>query len=73
MSELNGMCDGSHCKTAAGEVRVLPLGGGANLILCRACHRYELEFRRERNVTLGDFAKFALPAWETLEVYEVSP
>jgi len=73
MSELNGMCDGSHCRSAASEVRVLPLGGGANLILCRACHAHELAWRRERNRSLGDFAQFALPEWETLAVYGGAP
>lgn len=50
---------------------MLPIGGSGNLILCRACFNYEIGWRRERNNELEEFAKFALPNWEDLEVYEV--
>lgn len=66
----NPQCDGGHCRTATGKVRVLPLGGGANLILCRVCFEHEISWRRERNRALGTAAQFALPAWEALDVYD---
>lgn len=69
MQTHNPMCDGSHCRSSLGEVRVLPIGGGANLIVCPACHEHELGWRRQRNHELGRPA-FLLPAWDTLEVYD---
>ena len=65
----NPNCDGSHCLSSTGEVRVLPTGGGSNLILCCACHANEIRYRRERNRSLSKDAAFALPEWEALEVY----
>lgn len=65
----NPNCDNDKCRDANGEVRVLPLGGGANLILCRACFEHELRFRRERNRELSPDCQFKLPDWEVLAVY----
>ena len=71
----NPNCDGGHCTSKQGEVRVLPLSRqlsvSGNLILCRACFNNEIEWRKGRNRELGKFARFDLPAWEELEVYEV--
>lgn len=64
-------CDGSG-PHSSGEVRVMPTGGGGNLILCRRCWENELSYRRDRNKILGAFAQFALPAWNDSEVYETS-
>lgn len=66
----NPNCDGGHCRSETGEVRLLPLGGGANLILCRTCHEHELSYRRERNRELASNVRFDLPDWEDLEVYK---
>ncbi len=44
----NPNCDGSHCRSETGEVRVYPLGGGGNLILCHACFAHENRYRFER-------------------------
>jgi len=66
----NPNCDGVHCLRTDGEVRVLPTGGGGNAILCRTCFNHELAWRKKRNKDLGEFAQFALPAWEDLEIYE---
>ena len=70
----NPMCDGSHCTSETGEVRVLPVtnfvsGGCSNVILCRACHWHELSWRRERNRELAPECQFDLPAFETLKFY----
>jgi hypothetical protein len=67
---FNPNCDGGKCDSSVGEVRVLPTGGDGNAILCRSCHRHELSWRRDRNRELGDFAKFDLPTWESLKVYD---
>jgi len=66
----NPNCDGDHCRSNVGDVRLLPAGGDSNLILCRGCYEHELTWRRSRNRELGTAAQFDLPAWETLTVYE---
>ena len=66
---VNNDCCGNGPHTA-GEVRVMPAGGDSNLILCCACWQRELSYRRERNRTLGTFAQYNLPAWETAKVYD---
>ena len=66
------MCDGGHCRSATGEVRVLPSGGSSNLILCRACFDHEIRWRRDRNRDLGRDAQFKLPTWDSLRVYDPS-
>ena len=67
----NNYCDGSRCQNPDGEVRVLPTGGGGNVILCRACFHHEINWRRDRNRDLSREAAFELPEWESLEVYRV--
>ena len=65
----NYMCDGGCCTEPHGEVRVYPLGGGANLILCEACFAHENTYRtymRERYPT----ACYPDVPWVTAEVYE---
>lgn len=51
------------------EARILPTGGGSNIICGISGYQQEMQFRRERNKELSKTAKFALPAWETLKVY----
>ena len=48
MSDINPNCCGDHCTERDGEVRVYPLGGGANLILCLACWAHENRYRYDR-------------------------
>ena len=65
----NNMCDSNRCRSNVGEVRVLPTGGGGNIIVCRACFDHEIGFRRERNKELSRETAFPLPRWQDLEVY----
>lgn len=65
----NPNCDGSHCTSHSGPVRVLPYGGGGNLILCRACYLHEIQFRRERNRELAADCRYDLPGWDVLKAY----
>jgi len=67
MRARNNNCDGDHCRVETGEVRVLPYGGGGNLILCRACYEHEIRWRKERNREV--WSAFDLPAWESLRIY----
>jgi len=65
----NYNCDGSHCSSPYGEVRVYPLGGGANLILCITCAAHENHFRFERGRETGRPDDFPQVNWFECEVY----
>jgi hypothetical protein len=69
----NPNCDGARCTWSVGEVRVLPLGAGGNLILCHTCFAHEIRFRKERNKELSADARFDLPTWESLKIYTGAP
>jgi len=62
----NPNCDNDKCMSATGEVRVLPTGGDSNAILCWACYKHEMAFRRDRNRELAAECRFDLPDWESL-------
>ena len=66
---FNNSCDGGHLTNM--EVRLLPLNKdqGSNLIVCFNHYLEEIKWRKMRNIALGDFAKFDLPTWESLEIY----
>ena len=84
---INNNCDGQGCDNCTGEnseVRVLPLGGGANAILCKNHFYKEISYRQNRN--LNEFTRiywkddetlkqekkpgnFDLPKWEDLKIY----
>lgn len=68
----NPNCDGGHCTSETGQVRVLPTGGDSNAILCRSCYAHEMRFRRERNGSILHpvAVPFDLPEWDNLKVYE---
>jgi len=67
----NYSCDGDHCRDPRSEVRVYPLGGGANLIMCRACFAHENRYRMERAREPGiDPANFPTVNWDTATVYK---
>lgn len=58
---------GPHMK---GEVRVYPLGGGANSIYCRWCWRKENLYRYERGRETGEPAKWPQLDWNSAKVYK---
>lgn len=64
----NNNCDGSG-PCVEGQVRLLPIGGEANVILCAACFRREIRWRVERNRELSPDCQFKLPAWTDCKVY----
>lgn len=84
---INNNCDSQGCGNCTGEhslVRVLPLGGGANAILCKNHFHKEIKYREQRNMeeftriywqdseTLKQEKKdgaFDLPKWEDLQIY----
>lgn len=57
-------CDHGHMLN--GETRLLPTGGGGNVIVCIHHYHKEIAFRRER-IAAG--VPFDLPTWESLKVY----
>lgn len=65
----NPNCDGGHCLFDTGEVRVYPLGGGANLILCRACVGHENRYRAERGQEHGRPDDWPQQTWDELKPY----
>lgn len=62
----NPSCDGDVCTSAAGETRKLPIGGGGNLLLCRACFDHEMAYRRE--LEEDGRGKQDIPEWGDLEI-----
>lgn len=64
-------CDQGHGMDYT--VKLLPLGGSGNAILCFRCFHKEMKFREERNKTLVfESNKFDLPKWGDLKVYDPS-
>jgi hypothetical protein len=65
MADPNPNCDGGRCRSATGQVRVYPIGGGGNLILCRYCWNYENAFRQRRD----NPAAWPQVQWDTAKIY----
>jgi hypothetical protein len=57
MKPHNNNCDGAHCTSEQGEVRVYPIGSGGNLILCHSC------FAHENRYNFGRGAETKHPEW----------
>ncbi len=55
------------------EARVLPLGGGANIITGPKGYRLEMANRRHMNSRNGPDGQWDLPSWESLRVYFPEP
>lgn len=66
----NPDCCNSLCIKADGEVRILPLGGGANLTLCLNCFNHEMRYRRDRIKEGADPESFKVKQWSELRVYD---
>lgn len=57
-------CDHGH--ETSGETRLLPYGGGGNIITCYQHYLTELAWRKER---IADGVPYDLPAWDELRRY----
>lgn len=66
----NPMCDGAHCRHESGEVRVYPLGGDGNAILCLACFAHENRYRYERGRETQRPEDWPQVNWSTAKVYQ---
>lgn len=63
-------CDGGG-PHRPGEVRVYPIGGGGNLILCQACWAHEVGFEIERlRAARVPNSEWNLLKWEDAQVYK---
>jgi hypothetical protein len=65
----NPNCSGGHCRSETGPVKVYPLGGGGNLILCRACWAHENDYRRQRGLDTRAPENFPVLDWDGAELY----
>ena len=65
----NWNCSNDRCIDPDGEVRIYPLGGDGNLILCRECVAHENAYRRGRGRYTGNPKAFPTHAWKDLEVF----
>jgi len=69
----NPNCDGEHCLSEVGKVKVVPIGANpdsGNLLLCRGCFFHEMQWRHQRNRELEPSAQFPVLLWEELSVYD---
>lgn len=64
----NANCDGSHCKSSKGIVKLLPYSSDGNMIFCHSCYIHEIDDRKER---IKEGVPWSLPEWENLKTYEV--
>lgn len=70
MSEyLKNHCDGAGPHGGPDVVRLYPLGGGGNLILCECCAARENRYRRERGRETGAPENWPQINWHECEHY----
>jgi len=65
----NPNCDGGHCRTVIGPVKVYPLGAGGNLILCHACWAHENQHRHQRGRDTGRPEDWPQENWYSAKLY----
>lgn len=70
MKVHNNMCSGGHCRCEHGEVRVFPIGGSGNMILCIHCWRHENLYRRDRGRETHRPEDFPQLDWSQAEIYD---
>ena len=66
---LNNYCDGAGPHIGPPEVRVYPIGGDGNLILCHHCWAYENRFRYERGRETGQPENWPQLNWYQAATY----
>jgi hypothetical protein len=65
----NPNCDGQWCRKDIGPVRLYPLGGSGNLILCRDCFNHENAYRRLRGRQTRSPENWPEVEWDTAKHY----
>ncbi len=64
----NNNCEGEG-NCVGDVVKVLPIGGEGNAILCFKHFMSEMIFRQERNLELRADCQFSIPLWKNLKTY----
>lgn len=70
MSDLNPNCDGNKCLDPNGPVKLYPLPGNGNLILCMACWANENRYRHVQGVHYKRPEDWPQLDWTKAEIYE---
>ncbi len=65
----NNNCDGDWCASNYGPVKIYPLGGSGNLILCHACWAHENKFRYHRGKETKEPDNWPQHNWYAAELY----
>ena len=68
----NPNCDGDHCQSNTGEVRLYALGDKplhGNMILCLACWAYENQWRFKRGMETKHPDNWPLHDWDDAKPY----
>lgn len=66
----NWNCDKDKCRYPKGEVRLYPIGGGGNMILCHACWAHENRYRFDRGIVSRQPENWPQLDWTKAEVYK---
>jgi hypothetical protein len=73
MSVKNWNCDNDKCRYPDGEVRLYPIGGGGNMILCRTCWAWENQYRHYRGIETKRPIDWPELDWRCAEVWDPTP
>ena len=66
---LRDHCDGAGPHGGPHEVRLYPLGGGGNSILCQACAARENQYRYERGIETNMPENWPKADWYQCKIY----
>lgn len=66
---LTNHCDGSGPHNGPREVRLYPLGGGANAIFCAACWAHENRYNVTRGRETRAPENWPERSWDSAKVY----
>ena len=62
-------CDGAGPHSGPGEIRVYPIGGGGNLLLCLHCWAGENKYNFNRGRETQSPENFLQHDWTTARIY----
>ena len=68
----NPNCDNDKCTASNGPVKLYPIGGGGNAILCRQCWLHENHYRHERGLETGQPNNWPQENWNEASEYSAS-
>lgn len=70
---VNPNCDGTGPHNLLLQVRLMPIAGGGNLILCHTCWNRENHWRYRENQRLAEDSEtqYDILPWREAEVYPI--